>query len=46
MLPAAKLVKVRDAGHLPWLERPTEVRAALRDYLASLAPVFATAREA
>jgi pimeloyl-ACP methyl ester carboxylesterase len=46
LLPAAKLVKVRDAGHLPWLERPTEVRAALRDYLASLAPVSATAREA
>jgi pimeloyl-ACP methyl ester carboxylesterase len=28
VLTAAKLVKVRDAGHLQWLERPTEVRAA------------------
>jgi proline iminopeptidase len=39
-LPDARLVRIADAGHLPWLERPTEVARALRAFVSSrgLAP--------
>jgi proline iminopeptidase len=32
-LPSARLVRIAGAGHLPWLEKPTEVSEALREFL-------------
>jgi pimeloyl-ACP methyl ester carboxylesterase len=34
ILPDARLVSVDDAGHMPWIEKPHEVRSALETFLA------------
>jgi proline iminopeptidase len=34
-LPDARMVRIAGAGHLPWLERPTEVAEALRAFVSS-----------
>ena len=36
-LPQGRLVTIEAAGHLPWMERPEEVAAAIRPFLAELA---------
>jgi proline iminopeptidase len=36
LLPAARLVRIHGAGHLPWLEQPDEVRTALRAFLTRI----------
>jgi pimeloyl-ACP methyl ester carboxylesterase len=40
-VPGSELVIVDDAGHLPGLERPAEVNAALLTFLSSHFPIEA-----
>lgn len=40
-LPNAKMVLIERAGHNPQMERPAEVIRAIRDFMASVAPVGA-----
>jgi proline iminopeptidase len=35
-MPAARLVVLKDCGHFPYLERPTEFRGAIDDFFAAL----------
>lgn len=32
-LPNARFIQIEDAGHLPWVERPSAVRAAIGEFL-------------
>jgi proline iminopeptidase len=41
ILPNARLVSLDDAGHMPWIERPGEVRRAIETFLAGEWPAGA-----
>jgi pimeloyl-ACP methyl ester carboxylesterase len=38
LLPMARLVSIDDAGHMPWIEKPLEVRHAIATFLAGRWP--------
>ena len=40
-LPNARLVSVENAGHMPWIEKPAEVRSAIGTFLAGDWPAAA-----
>jgi pimeloyl-ACP methyl ester carboxylesterase len=44
-VPGAKLLEVRGAGHVPMLEQPEVVNAALRELVESVAPSTAATRQ-
>ena len=41
LLPNARLVSVENAGHMPWIEKPAEVRSAIGTFLAGDWPAAA-----
>lgn len=42
ILPDARLVTIDDGGHMPWIEKPREVRRAIETFLAGDWPAGAT----